>query len=363
MSNGTPSSVLYVDDEASNLTVFRAAYDDRYEVTTAGSAREAMEVLRTRRVRVIVTDQRLPQMTGVQFLEAVAPTHPDVVKIILTGFTDIEAIIRAINTGRVHQYVTKPFDVDALRVVLDRAIELQEMQLRNRELVAQLEKAAARARATREAFQRHVPATVVAELLASGARSGIMTGDLRMVAVMFCRIRGFQRLCARSDSADLVGFLGAYLQLINGAVMRQAGFVSEIINDEVIAVFGAPVSSLENEQNAVHAAREILRGLDVFNEKYAVPLFGRPIVLGIGIHRGEVIAGNIGSVPRMKYGVVGDTVNVASRLQDQTSDERSEIVISESVKEWLEADIPLEGIGETQLRGRSRPVGLYRVLP
>jgi adenylate cyclase len=81
------------------------------------------------------------------------------------------------------------------------------------------------------------------------------------------------------------------------------------------------------------------------------------------MHRGEVIAGNIGSVPRMKCGVVGDTVNVASRLQDLTSDERSEIVISDSVKEWLEPDVPLEPIGQTQLRGRSRPVDLYRVIP
>lgn len=363
MSDRHSSSVLYVDDEASNLTVFRAAYDERYEVTTASSAREAMDVLRKQPVKVIVTDQRLPQMTGVQFLEAVAPTHPDVVKIILTGFTDIEAIVRAINTGRVHQYVTKPFDVDALQVVLDRAIELQEMQLRNRELVLQLERAAARAKATREAFQRHVPATVVSELLANGARSGIMTGDMRVVAVMFCRIKGFQRLCDGASPSALVGFLGAYLQLINGAVMGHGGFASEIINDEVIAVFGAPVSSLENEQNAVHAAREIHRNLGVFNERFAVPLFHQPVVLGIGIHRGEVIAGNIGSVPRMKYGVVGDTVNVASRLQEKTSDDHSEIVISESVKEWLESDVPLEAIGGTLLRGRSRPVGLYRVLP
>jgi class 3 adenylate cyclase len=322
----------------------------------------ALHVLEERPIQLIVTDQRMPQMTGVQFLEAVSPAYPDVVRIILTGFTDVEAIIRAINTGRVHQYVTKPFDVEAMRVVLDRALELREMQLRNRELVARLEAAAAQARAVREAFQRHVPAPVVADILADGGRSGIMAGDARMVAVMFCRIHGFEQLCARIEPENLVGFLGAYVQLINGAVMRNGGLVSEIINDEVVSVFGAPVSSLENEQNAVQAAREILDGLGALNHEVETDLLGRELRLGIGINRGEVIAGNIGSVTRMKYGVVGDTVNVASRIQQEASRDRSEIVISEAVREWLDPEIRLEAIGSTQLRGRSEAVSLYRVL-
>ncbi|MEJ2206772.1 MAG: adenylate/guanylate cyclase domain-containing protein [Gemmatimonadota bacterium] len=361
MSEQRRPPVLYVDDEQSNLTVFQAAYEDEYEVSTAVSAREALHVLKERPIEVIVTDQRMPQMTGVQFLEAVSPTYPDVVKIILTGFTDVEAIIRAINTGRVHQYVTKPFDIAAMGVILDRALELREMQMRNRELVTRLEKAAAQARAVREAFQRHVPEPVVADMLADGGRSGIMAGDARLVAVMFCRIHAFRKLCARADPESLVGFLSAYVQVINGAVMRNAGLVSEMINDEVMSVFGAPISSLENEQNAVQAAREIVGSLDQLNEAAAVPLLGDPVRLGIGIDRGEVIAGNIGSIARMKYGAVGDTVNVASRIQQQTSGDRNEIIISGSVKEWLEPHIGLENIGPTELRGRSGAVDLYRV--
>jgi adenylate cyclase len=361
MNNPAPS-VLYVDDEVSNLTVFEAAYEDRFSVSTATSAREAMQVLTREPVRIIVTDQRMPHMTGVQFLEAVAPSHPDVVKIILTGFTDVEAIIRAINTGRVHQYVTKPFDVEAMRVVLDRALALQEMQQRNRALVVRLEKAAAQARAMREAFQRHVPEPVVSELLADPGRSGIMAGDSRVATIMFCRVHGFLELCSRRDPQELLGFLGKYLQLLNGAVMRNQGLVSEIVNDEVISVFGAPVSSLENEQNAVRAAIEVMNTLDEFNEEHAIPVLGEPIRLGIGINQGEVIAGNIGSVPRMKYGVVGDAVNVASRIQNQSSPERSEIVVSESVKDWLEPHLRVETIGDTELRGRTQAVKLYRML-
>ena len=362
MSISSQTPVLYIDDEPSNLTVFEAAYHDRYDVCTATSAREALQVLRERPIHVIVTDQRMPQMTGVQFLEAVAPSYPDVMKIILTGFTDVEAIIRAINTGRVHQYVTKPFDVEALRVVLDRAIELREMQLRNRELVVRLEEAAARSRRTREAFQRYVPQSVVADMLADGGRTGILAGDSRIVAVMFCRIHGFQKLCARANAEELVEFLEAYLRLINGAIIAHGGLLSEIINDEVVAVFGAPISGLENEQNAVHAAREVVGALAEYNVEHAVPLLGEPVHLGIGINRGEVIAGNIGSAARMKYGIVGDTVNVASRIQEQTSPDRTEILISEFVREWLEPDERVEPVGLTDLRGRSQGVKIYRLI-
>src|SRR4051812_32822571 len=92
--------VLYVDDEEHNLISFKAAFRQFYHIHTAISAREGIKILREHPIHVIVTDQRMPEMTGVQFLEAIIPEYPDAIRMVLTGFSDVEAIIKAINSGR-----------------------------------------------------------------------------------------------------------------------------------------------------------------------------------------------------------------------------------------------------------------------
>src|SRR6185312_5301415 len=103
-------SVLYIDDESHNLTAFMAEFRRYYNVFTTTSAREAIGILQKNDIDVIITDQRMPEMTGVQFLEAVISEFPNPVRMILTGFSDIDAITKAINTGSVLRYITKPWD-------------------------------------------------------------------------------------------------------------------------------------------------------------------------------------------------------------------------------------------------------------
>ena len=102
-------NVLYVDDEENNLNSFRAALRRNYNIYTALSGEEGIDILSKTDIHVIVTDQRMPHMTGVQFLQHI-PDAQDNVKIILTGFSDMESIIEAINTGKVYRYITKPWD-------------------------------------------------------------------------------------------------------------------------------------------------------------------------------------------------------------------------------------------------------------
>jgi response regulator RpfG family c-di-GMP phosphodiesterase len=115
-------NVLYVDDEENNLNSFRAALRRNYNVYTALSGEEGMDILSKNDIHVVVTDQRMPNMTGVQFLQHIPP-EKDNIRIILTGFSDIESIIEAINTGMVYRYITKPWDKDELKITIDNAIE------------------------------------------------------------------------------------------------------------------------------------------------------------------------------------------------------------------------------------------------
>jgi len=157
--------ILYVDDEEHNLNSFHAAFRKHFHIHTAASAREGLKILRENPIQMIVTDQRMPEMTGVQFLEAVIPEYPDPVRMILTGFSDIEAIIKAINTGRVYRYITKPWDEKELKMTLDGAAEYYSLQQRNRLLVEQLHDKIQEQERIMRLFERYVPAHVVADAL------------------------------------------------------------------------------------------------------------------------------------------------------------------------------------------------------
>ncbi len=119
----TLPKILYVDDEEHNLTVFEATFEDYYEVRTAESARQAFRILQNEAIQVLVADQRMPEMTGVQLLEAVIDEYPEVIRLILTGYADMDAVVKAINSGRVYHYATKPWKEQELKIILDRAFQ------------------------------------------------------------------------------------------------------------------------------------------------------------------------------------------------------------------------------------------------
>ena len=355
-------SILYVDDESANLTVFEMAFEDDYDVHVAGTAREAIKVLRKNNVDLLITDQRMPEMTGVQLLEAVSIEYPHMVRMVLTGYSDIQAIIQAINTGRIDQYVTKPYDPEVLKMSMDRELELKKLERRNQELVDKLKAAVQRAKNIREAFQKYVPAPVVKSLLDNPRSADVMAGEDRIVTVVFTSISGFQNLISERSPGEIVGFLNSYIDVMNRIILRKKGLLADICSDELMSVFGAPVSALENERNAVEAVSEMVRAMEEINTKHALPLFGRPVHIRVGVHRGEVIAGNIGSVKKMEYGVLGDTVNTASRIRDLTETTKHDVLISEAVRGWLdEDDFSLTSIGSVLLRGRGVELELFRL--
>ncbi|MFY0605297.1 MAG: response regulator [Cyclobacteriaceae bacterium] len=132
-------SLLYVDDEATNLRVFKSNFRKFFKVFITTSPFEAIDILKENDIQVIVTDQRMPEMTGTEFLEKILPDYPDVVKIILTGFTDIEAIKDGINRCGIYKYITKPWNFEEMKGVLDRAMESYQLSIDSEEHVKELE--------------------------------------------------------------------------------------------------------------------------------------------------------------------------------------------------------------------------------
>lgn len=127
-------SVLYVDDEENNLFSFKATFRFKYQVYTAISGDEAIKILEAKPIDVIVTDQRMPNMTGVEFLEKVLVKYPDPMRILLTGYADMGAVVDAVNKGKIFHYLTKPWDEKELDATIARAYEMYKEKLEIKEM-------------------------------------------------------------------------------------------------------------------------------------------------------------------------------------------------------------------------------------
>ena len=134
-------TILYVDDEVSNLQGFESIYFTEYNVLTATSGKQALEMLDDNEVHLIITDQKMPEMTGVEFLNQAFTKHPDPIRIILTGYSDIEVIIQAINSVGIYRYVTKPWDVQEMDMIIKQGLETFTLRRENKRLVEDLRKA------------------------------------------------------------------------------------------------------------------------------------------------------------------------------------------------------------------------------
>jgi response regulator RpfG family c-di-GMP phosphodiesterase len=121
-------TVLYVDDEANNLFSFKATFRLKYNIITALSGDEAMSILKDTPVEIIITDQRMPNMTGVEFLEKVLEIYPEPIRLLLTGYADMNAVIDAVNKGKIFHYLTKPWNEEELTMSIERAYEVYKQQ-------------------------------------------------------------------------------------------------------------------------------------------------------------------------------------------------------------------------------------------
>jgi response regulator RpfG family c-di-GMP phosphodiesterase len=124
-------SILYVDDEENNLFSFKATFRIKYQVHTAISGDEALKILDAKPVQIIITDQRMPEMTGIEFLEKVLEKYPDPIRILLTGYADMGAVVDAVNKGKIFHYLAKPWNEEELDLTINRGFEkyLEKKQL------------------------------------------------------------------------------------------------------------------------------------------------------------------------------------------------------------------------------------------
>lgn len=130
--------ILYIDDEKNNLTAFKATFRPYFKIFIAESAEEGRKILEAEKIEIIITDQRMPVMTGVEFLSSIIEAHPDPIRILLTGYSDLQAVIDAVNKGHIYQYISKPWEEQHLKIIIEKAYEVYRLKMENKELVKSL---------------------------------------------------------------------------------------------------------------------------------------------------------------------------------------------------------------------------------
>jgi len=186
-------------------------------------------------------------------------------------------------------------------------------------------------------------------------------GELVPVTILFSDIRQFTSISERMEPRVLLDFLNEYFSGMVESVMHHDGVVDKFIGDAIMAVFGAPVPEPDDALRAVRAALEMLTRLRKINVDFKAR--GLPeIKAGIGLHCGQVVAGNIGHVDRMEYTVIGDAVNLASRLEGMTKELECDVVLSEDLYRQVEKDVDAEPLQRIKVKGRDREVMVYRLV-
>ncbi len=131
-------NILYVDDENNNLISFKAVFRIKYQVFTAIGGEEAKKVLDNNKINIIITDQRMPGMTGVEFLESIIEKHPEPIRVLLTGYADMNAVIDAVNKGKIFHYLTKPWNEEELDMTIQRAYDVYKKRIEEKEMTEKL---------------------------------------------------------------------------------------------------------------------------------------------------------------------------------------------------------------------------------
>jgi len=205
---------------------------------------------------------------------------------------------------------------------------------------------------------------VLAEILANPDSFAQTLGGKRcQVVILFADIRDFTTLATAMAPEELVNLLNRYFELMVGAILKEQGTIDKFIGDAVMAEFGTPIFRGDKVETcaAVRAALGMRQALQELRQTLAQE--GKPLIFnGIGINIGEVVAGNLGSSQKLEYTVIGDPVNVASRIEGLTKTLGHDILISEAVQQLVQDDFETIALGTFQLKGRSEPVGIYGVL-
>ncbi|MFV1969212.1 MAG: adenylate/guanylate cyclase domain-containing protein, partial [Pirellulaceae bacterium] len=337
-----PAKVLVADDNQTNREQLAALLQrQQHQVVTAANGREALAALERDDFDLILLDVVMPELNGFQTLERLKADERlrHIPVIMVSGFSDVDHVVTCIAMGA-DDHLPKPVDHRLLLARVNSCLE--KKRLREREFGQFFTPELARH------FVRHP------ELLKQGREAD--------VTILFCDIRGFSRISERLGPNDTVRWLSDVMSTLSECVIQHRGVLVDYIGDELMAMWGAPEEQPHHAEQACRAAIDILGELPELSQRWQHLVPGGTDV-GIGLNSGIARVGNTGSDRKFKYGALGDTVNLASRVQGATKFLRTRLLVTSSTHGKLGEEFNCRRLCRVRVVNIDRSVELYEIVP
>jgi two-component system sensor histidine kinase ChiS len=350
-------TILVVDDTPENIDVLVGVLKNDYKVKAASNGEKALKVVEKSPPDLILLDVMMPVMDGYETCRRLKEDekYKEIPIIFLTAKTETEDIVKGFDMGAV-DYVTKPFNpVELLaRVNTHLTIRQQKIQLAETDKI----------RSMTLVFEKFVPYQFLSRIASQGIEKLVLgKGERGFFTVMFSDIRSFTTYSENMEPEDLFSFLNEYLKIMNHQIHENYGFIDKFIGDAIMALFDHPDKSKHSEAHyAVMAAIGMQSELERFNHD-RIKQGHAAIKSGIGIHSGQAMVGTIGSEKRMDFTVLGDNVNLSSRIEGLTKLYGVNIMISDSTLRLLKNldHFRHRELDWVKVKGKSKPVELYEI--
>ncbi len=351
------SAILVVDDSRTMRLALISALNELglRNITEAANGRQALELVQARPFDLMLLDIEMPEMSGTEVLNALK-ANPDLSGlpvIVISGAGQMENAVKCIELGA-EDFLPKPFNPTLLRARVTTSLEKKRLRDLDRLRLAELARAH---ELVRRAFGRYVSEEVAASILQSP--EGLeMGGEEREVTILMSDLRGFTAMAARLTPHQVIEFLNLYLEAMVDVISRYEGTIDEIIGDAILVIFGAPVACEDHAAKAVACGLAMQLAMKDVNGRL-VAKGASELEMGIGIHTGRVIVGNIGSLRRTKYAAVGSNVNLAGRIESFTTG--GQILISDNVREKIQSPLRLDAQFQVEPKGAKEKLQLHEV--
>jgi len=331
------------DNKVNRLLLTRSLELQGHRVASAENGRVALEMLRSEAYDLLLLDMEMPEMNGFQVLEQlVADTRlRDLPVIVTSSLEGVTNVVRCIELGA-DDYLPKPVNPVLLKARINSSLEKKRLRDQQKELV-----------------RRFATSEVADDLQQSGFALG---GRRIQGTVMFSDIRNFTAMVETQPPEETIELLNTYYTLMFDAISGQGGVVNQMIGDGLMAIFGAPLPLADPPLAAVRAALDMIEMIELLNAERAA-VAKSPLAIGIGIASGEVVAGYTGTQQRATYTCIGDTVNLAARLEAHTKVAGCGILIDGATREAIGGAVPVEALGAVTFKGKAADVEVFAVDP
>jgi class 3 adenylate cyclase len=360
-------AVLLVDDNPANLRAGKSALMESYSVYTAVSAARMFELLAEKKPSLILLDINMPAMNGYEAIKKLKsnPDTADIPVVFLTAKSDSGSELDGLSLGAV-DYITKPFVPSLLlkRIEVHLLIENQKkaLLLQTEILETQRRQLDYYSKNLKKAFDTYLSEEVVQRVVADPSLLHL-GGSRQNMTVIFTDIQKSTSIAEKLEPENLVTLLNKYLTGMSDILIEQGGIIDKYVGDAIVSFFGAPSVQLDHASRACASAILMKRKEREMNEMFLregiSPL---PLRSRIGINSGDMVVGNMGSERRLCYTVMGNEVNIASRLENINKQFGSWILISESTRNATGGDFLCRRLGQVELAGINKPVKVYELL-